>query len=354
MGAGFLLQPPGQAVLKKLDALDPILNRSVPILGLQSKTTSGKSILDLDYRRLKGEPRHGLGVHRNTIYEALLNTVKAQDLINVYWGHKVDKCLPDDKQVSIYVNDTKQDYDLCILTSGSNSHLADTLFKHRIKKAYQWGCLWTNFELPQGLPPNILQQRCRDASKMMGILPVTKMQNKYEAVLYWSMKVKDLKAICSNNFTVIKEEIKQFWPEAGVAIEPLDHSEFIPAFYNDVWTPKPYHGRLVAIGDISHGTSPQLGQGCTMALLDSWLLAKSIAKNFDALEIAIDKWWKLRRYQLAYVRHLSRFLTPLFQSENKSYSVFRDWFMAPIGHMPLFYQLQLKTLASEVFLTSIK
>jgi 2-polyprenyl-6-methoxyphenol hydroxylase-like FAD-dependent oxidoreductase len=75
VGAGFLLQPPGQMILQKLGVLQDILKVSVPIAGLQSRTVSGHTLLNLEYSRLKGESRQGLGVQRSTIYDALLERV---------------------------------------------------------------------------------------------------------------------------------------------------------------------------------------------------------------------------------------------------------------------------------------
>jgi 2-polyprenyl-6-methoxyphenol hydroxylase-like FAD-dependent oxidoreductase len=100
-----------------------------------------------------------------------------------------------------------------------------------------------------------------------------------------------------------------------------------------------------------------------MALLDAWSLAQHLPNSRDylgnsstsqhsidekSLDDVLGRWWKSRRYQLAYVRQLSKFLTPLFQSESKSCELFRDWIMAPTGKLPVFDTLQLKTLASEV------
>ena len=62
VGAGFLLQPPGQEVLRKLGVLDEVLKQAVPISGLQSKTTSGRTVLNLKYAGLKGKARSGLGI----------------------------------------------------------------------------------------------------------------------------------------------------------------------------------------------------------------------------------------------------------------------------------------------------
>jgi 2-polyprenyl-6-methoxyphenol hydroxylase-like FAD-dependent oxidoreductase len=354
VGAGFLLQPPGQAVLQELGILEKVSEHAIPILGLQSKTTSGRTILDLKYQRLNGTPRHGLGVQRSTIYDALLTEALNQRDLNFIWDSNISQCVTSHRNASIVVNETQQDYDLCILASGANSDLAEKHFKNRVKRAYGWGCLWTTFELPTTLSPNLLHQRCRKANKMMGILPVRKAGDKHEAALYWSVNSQDLNMMDALKFRAVKDEIMHFWPDTCSSIEPLEYADFIPANYNDIWTPNPFVNRLIAIGDISHSTSPQLGQGCTMALLDAWALTRFINKDDEALVDSLEQWWRGRRYQLAYVRHLSKFLTPLFQSNNRLHDVFRDWVMAPIGRLPLFDSLQLKTLASEVFLMKQK
>ncbi|GAA0858171.1 NAD(P)/FAD-dependent oxidoreductase [Aliiglaciecola litoralis] len=350
VGAGFLLQPPGQAVLHKLGILDKVLEQAVPIVGLQSKTLSGRSLLDLQYSRLKGSPRNGLGVQRSTIYQALLDEALSSSLVNMNWDSNVEECITKGDVVSVVCNETKVDYDLCVLSSGSNSTMANKYFKDRIHRPYGWGCLWTTFELPGTLAPNILHQRCESSKKMMGILPVRKSGEKYEAALYWSMKSADIEKLKRSDFPALKNEIMQFWPDAKNSLEHLGFDDFIAASYNDNWIPKPFKGRIVAIGDISHATSPQLGQGCTMALLDAWSLAKHLSKEDDSLESSLEEWWNTRKYQLSYVRQLSKFLTPLFQSESKLCEVFRDWLMAPVGRLPVFDNVQLKTLASDVLL----
>ncbi|GEA12106.1 NAD(P)/FAD-dependent oxidoreductase [Alteromonas sp. KUL49] len=350
VGAGFLLQPPGQAVLQKLGVLDSVLKYAVPISGLQSKTVSGRTVLDLDYSALKTPSYTGLGVQRNDIYQALLSKVLSTDRIKFHWGNEVTQCMPEVSKVTIVSNNEKHDFDLCILSSGANSILAYEHFSGRIHRPYGWGCLWTTIDLPQSLAPNILHQRCKGSSKMMGILPVQNIDGNYQAALYWSMKSSDIDGINGNNFGAVKNEIEQFWPDAKQSIASLQFHDFISAKYNDVWTPKPYNNRLVALGDICHATSPQLGQGCTMALLDAWVLSMQLNQNDDLLLASLDNWWAIRRNQLAYVRHLSKLLTPLFQSDSKALSLFRDWLMAPIGRLPLFNNLQLSTLASDVFL----
>ena len=87
-----------------------------------------------------------------------------------------------------------------------------------------------------------------------------------------------------------------------------------------------------------------------MALLDAWSLSNKLNEYETSIDQALGAWWKTRRTQLAYVRHMSRFLTPLYQSNSYALGLFRDNVMAPLGRLPGLYKLQLKTLASEIFL----
>lgn len=352
VGAGFLLQPPGQDILNRLGVLPDILKVSVPITALQSQTVTGRSLLDLEYQRLKGTARNGLGVQRSTIYQALLNRVVPFKNITYQWGSNISKVSEGTNRVTVVSNSDRQQFDFCILSAGANSHLADEHFPNRVKRPYGWGCFWATCVLPAGLAPNVLHQRCRNTNKMMGVLPVKRHDDGYDAALYWSAKSSDIAAFSEQDFAALKQEIMAFWPEVATSVDLLGQQDFITANYHDIWTSKPYTNRLVLIGDIAHATSPQLGQGCTMALLDAWSLGMCLPSSAKQLQKQLAKWWGTRKWQLLYVRHLSRLLTPLFQSESGLCEVFRDRLMAPIGRLPPFYGLQLNTLAGNVFLTA--
>lgn len=349
VGAGFLLQPPGQRVLAHLGVLNDIANVSIPINSLQSKTINGQTLLDLKYANLKGKQRQGLGVQRSTIHKALLQRAHQNKTIEFVWGEEVTSCQNLNDRVCVQTPNEKAMYDFCILSSGASSDLAQSHFPKRIKRPYGWGCLWTTMSLPPSLASDVLHQRCYQAENMMGILPVKKTEHGIEAALYWSMPSSQLTQLNTARFRPVLQEMKSFWPAAEMSLSALNFSDFIAAHYHDVWTPTPYHGRIVAIGDVCHGTSPQLGQGCTMALLDALSLANTI-EQYSLSPKALQIWWKSRRAQLFYVRHLSRILTPLFQSNSVVCAKARDWIMAPVGRLSMFQQLQLRTLASDIFL----
>lgn len=350
VGAGFLLQPPGQHVLDKLGVYALVSKSAIPIHGLQSKTLAGRSLLDLNYKDLGDGSLCGWGVQRSTIFDALYSTASAITNINFRWGCCVEECKNEAAHAVIKVNSDSHKHELCILSSGTQSKLPAPLFQNHRKIKYPWGCLWTTLRLPEGFSEHLLQQRCKGAAKMMGILPIKRSPEGLEAALYWSMPTKTLDGLSSEISESVKREMIDFWPEIKESIQNLDSEDFTCASYNDVWTPNPVNGRIIALGDACHGTSPQLGQGCTMALLDTLSLSLNLSKDGIPLDQALNSWWQSRRKQLAFVRHMSRFLTPLYQSENAAFGIFRDNIMAPMGRLPGLNTLQLKTLASEVFL----
>lgn len=350
VGAGFLLQPPGQQVLDILGVLDDISASAVPITRLHSQTRSGRDVLDLHYPDLAGEARHGLGIQRTTIYDALYNAAVNTEGIEIKWDCQIEQIQSRGDGVFVHVGEAEETYEFCVIASGTNSVLPNKLFPDRISRPYPWGCTWSSIRLPETLAPNTLHQRCQRADRMMGILPVLDCNGHYEAALYWSTKFSQSGIQAPQDASQLKREMIAFWPEAEASIAPLKDSEFISARYRDVWTSKPFQDRVIAIGDAAHGTSPQLGQGCTMALLDAWLLSEFLAEYRESPKDGFTAWWKARKHQLLYVRHLSRMLTPLYQSDHRSFSWFRDAILAPMGRLPWFYRLQLKTLASEVLL----
>jgi 2-polyprenyl-6-methoxyphenol hydroxylase-like FAD-dependent oxidoreductase len=105
----------------------------------------------------------------------------------------------------------------------------------------------------------------------------------------------------------------------------------------------PVDGRTVFIGDAAHAMSPQLGQGVNMALLDAEALAQALATR-SSVDESLQAYAHERRAHLAVYQRLSRWLTPLFQSERSTLAVLRDLGFGPLGRMPLARGQMLKIL----------
>ena len=70
VGAGFLLQPVGLAVLWELGLLEAALAHGAPVARLHGETVAGRAVMDMRYAEL--EPRlYGLGLQRGALFELL-------------------------------------------------------------------------------------------------------------------------------------------------------------------------------------------------------------------------------------------------------------------------------------------
>ena len=90
---------------------------------------------------------------------------------------------------------------------------------------------------------------------------------------------------------------------------------------------------LVHVGDSYHCTSPQLGQGANMALLDAFALAHALARHADRADAlaayARTRRWHVRLYQIA-----SWMFTPVYQSDSALLPILRDRVAGPLSKIP--------------------
>ena len=112
-------------------------------------------------------------------------------------------------------------------------------------------------------------------------------------------------------------------PSSTAAVEADDFSR---ATYRNVALPRWNDGPILFIGDAAHGTSPQLGQGANLGLVDAWTLADALAESADSPS-AIARFAERRSATVRFYRQASHLLTPFFQSRLTPLGWLRDAFM---------------------------
>lgn len=339
VGAAIVLQPSGLAVLRALGVDARVEARSARLDRLHVTTAKGRTIVDLRYATI--DPAwYGLGVARGVLFEALWDAL-APAGVRMLAGREVDSLVPiaDRHELAFTDGARAGPHELVIAADGARSRTAAGI-RGRSVHPYRWGALFHVGAFPDTAE---LNQVGDGARRFMGVLPM----GAGRASLFWSLRADRLDAWRAG-FAAWREEAMRLDPRAASIIEGIGAPEqvlFAPYF--DVRMKRPYADRgppLVAIGDAAHATSPQLGQGSNLALIDALALAACLGEHADPAA-ALRAYHARRRRHLAYYQRATRWLTPLFQSDSRVLGWLRDLFMPLAMRLPPTRRLMTSSMA---------
>jgi 2-polyprenyl-6-methoxyphenol hydroxylase-like FAD-dependent oxidoreductase len=194
--------------------------------------------------------------------------------------------------------------------------------------------------------PSELRQRYDGTRTMLGVLPVgTRPEHGGRwLTFYYSLPGARVDAFDGAALAAMHADVAKLWPELAERTRTIiDATQLNRARYRDVVLKKPWRDRLVFIGDAAHGMSPQLGQGVNMALLDAQALAEALRTHAD-VDRALAHYARMRASHIAVYQWMSRWLTPLFQSDFAMFGTLRDRVFGPFGQMPFARREMLKIL----------
>jgi salicylate hydroxylase len=329
LGSGLLLQPGGQAVLDALGLGAEIraLGRTVHRL-YGKETRSGRVVLDVPYAPL-GAGVHAIGVHRAALFGVLYRAVQAERL-PIETGVEIagiDRARGGLPLLQLSNSSPRGPFDLVVDALGSRSAIAESLFGPRLHAPLAWGALWATLPWPTaGFDPLTLEQRYARANRMIGVLPIGRrvMDGPEEAAFFWSLKAADLSRWQAAGLEPWKDEVRVLWPETAPLLAAITNpSQLVFASYGHHTLALPVADRIAILGDAAHATSPQLGQGANMALLDAAALAAAMAST-DDLPTALADYARTRRWHVRLYQTLGAVLTPFYQSDSAALPMLRD------------------------------
>ncbi len=322
VGAAIVIQPSGLAVLGHLGRAAEVVSAGARIERLHVTKPSGRTILDLRYATLDPD-WFGLGIARGALFTALL-AAATEAGARVVAGTPIAGCEADDHGRWFVDAEGRRrgPFSLVIAADGARSTVAGALPSRRVKP-YRWGAL---FHVGPASAGDTLIQVADGARRFMGVLPM----GGGLASLFWSLRGDRVDAWRAG-FDSWRHEAIRMHPAAEALVETNARPEdvlFAPYF--DVTTRAPHTvdpggSGFVVIGDAAHATSPQLGQGTNLALLDAWHLAEAIAAGHaETLGVVLGAYAAARKRQLRYYQRATRWLTPLFQSDSRVLGALRD------------------------------
>ena len=328
VGSGLILQPVGMHVLDAIGAGEAMRALGARIERLYGRNVPGdRIVLDVRYACLGAKAGQGLAVHRGALFEALLKRAQEagaafelkRDVRGISGGRLV---FADGTQSALF--------DLVIDALGARSALS------RPGTLLPYGALWASLDWPAaGFDAFTLEQRYQQARKMAGVLPIGKLSpdGKAQAAFFWSLKHDQVAAWRAAPLAAWKHQVRGLWPATAPFLDQIRaHDDLVFAAYAHRTLASPLSCDVVHVGDSWHCTSPQLGQGANMALLDAYALAHALESQ-DDLAIALGEYERLRLWHIRLYQAASFLFTPAYQSDSAAMAWVRDWIVSPLARV---------------------
>jgi 2-polyprenyl-6-methoxyphenol hydroxylase-like FAD-dependent oxidoreductase len=368
VGAGITIQPVGLHVLCRLGLHNHVLARGARIDRLLCETKERKPILDLTYASL-GEGLFGIGLHRGVLFEALVGAAQQHPNITIATGTEIVDLeradLPNGRggrERRSWLVDVNRDrhgpHELVIVADGARSQLRDDTSTSKRVVPYPWGALWfvgndpskRNADGTREPRASTCHQVVDGSRRFVGMLPTGRLpvsRGRLEAgtdpnqpsprlvSLFWSIRCDRVAEWRKRGLQAWKDEVAEMAPDAEPIVEQIDdEGQVLFAQYHDVVMHRWHTRNVVYLGDAAHATSPQLGQGCNLALWDAMVLNDAIADERQDLAAALAEYSRRRAGHLGFYQVATRLLTPLFQSDTEEFGRLRDLAMPVMAKVP--------------------
>ena len=351
VGAGITIQPTGQHVLARLGLYDHVVGRGARIERLLCETPKGKAIVDLSYATI-AEDLFGVGLHRGVLFEALYGAVRRETNIVLRTGVEVvDLARADEKRKWLVdvARDRHGPHELVIVADGARSQLRDDTSTSKRVERYPWGALWFVARDPNPADSpraRVLHQVCDGNQTFLGLLPTGRGPVSEESILvpsqrlvslFWSIRGDRVDAWKKDGIVAWKKRVRELTKDADEILDQIsDENQMLFASYHDVVMHRWSTRNVVYLGDAAHATSPQLGQGCNLALWDAMVLADELSAEPRDVARALDRYTRTRRGHLAFYQLATRWLTPFFQGDEAWFGQLRDFGMPLMTKLSFF------------------
>ena len=352
VGAGIIIQPTGQAVLARLGLLDTIMARGARLDRLWLRSPNGRTLVDLHYAAVD-RAWFGIGIHRGVVFEALLSAARAEPHITVNTGQPIRGLRHDGPRtyITTAAGGEHGPFDLIVIADGATSELRAAAGKTTRDTMYPWGALWFVAEDRDRVFTRELYQVAVGAKQLYGVLPTGFGPGGDVPVvsLFWSIAARELESWRARGLAAWKTDVLALDARVRFVLDAVTSQDQVTfARYRDVVMPRWHDRNVVFIGDAAHATSPQLGQGANLALVDALLLADALVgakASGRAIETALERYTRERRQHLRHYQWMTRALTPLFQSSSRVFGWLRD-VTFPLGNaFPPTRNLMIRTMA---------
>jgi 2-polyprenyl-6-methoxyphenol hydroxylase-like FAD-dependent oxidoreductase len=356
VGAGVLLQPSGQIVLRRMGLLDEVAAAAERVDRLTAVTYAGRTLIDLPYREI--DPSwHALGVRRGALFDVLHRAAVAAG-VKIAPGVRIVRCIRADRALTPALSRSTRrgsdartrllddagrvvaDADFVIAADGSRSTLRSTSRQPKFVYRYPHGAIWLTGRCPDSVR-NRLYQVTRGTQQLCGLLPT----GGGEASLFWSARQDEWPAIRARGFTAFRDDCVRLCPPAEQTLAGVDSFDDVRfTTYRHVHMPRWHNAGMIFLGDAAHAMSPHLGQGINLALLDAAEFAAAVEES-ETFSEAAELAHRRRRRQTSFYAAVTAALSPFFQSRGMIKGWGRDVVLPLMPKVRPLRRLMIQTMA---------
>ncbi len=348
-GAGVIIQPVGLQALESLEILQEVeaLGQRINHLRGYAGFKQRRQVIAADYSLLTGHFNYSLGINRSALWSILFKKVQASNVtleIDVHIVNLSYQVIDGSDKIDdiMVIDDSNQErgcFDLVIDASGANSILRRYANTNGDVQVLQYGSMYAKLELPEDSVYNTdaLTIYTGDNNQGVGLMPTGRLQRGHCKTISMFFNIDWQRFSESNNqganekwsqesFDAWKQSIIERLPTIEHLMKQLTHvDQLYSAKFKHCTLAQPFGERIVFVGDAAHCSSPQLGQGINMSLIDSLILTQALQKPND-INAAIKSYAKARARQVWFYQTLAKFITPIYQSDNSIAILARDHF----------------------------
>lgn len=315
VGAGILLQPAGQQVLAAMGLLETALQQAERITEIRVRTHRGHSLVNLRYDEWQAG-QCAYGIHRGRLFATLQQALSG---VERHLGTRIQQQI--NRPGGAFIIDAKGHeygpFDWVFGCDGGGSMLRQNSGLSFREHRYACGAFWYigHTKRVRGQ----LFQATKGAQRLCGLLPT----GDGECSFFWGATAAEAAAMRAD-FGGWKTAAHQLFPESEDILHALQSpDELIFTTWRHLSLPRVGSERLLFLGDAAFASSPHLGQGVNLGLLDAWVYDQALAQTND-LRAAAELYVQLRQQQRRFYAGLTYLLSPFFQSTIKGWGTLRD------------------------------
>lgn len=337
-GAGVSLWPNATRVLAQMALLQKCLEKSTPLFSLELKNLQGKILL---HTRIDHEETPVLCMRRPDLLAILHEEVSEK---SIFLNHNCKKITAAGAKVAIeFEGQEARVFDAVVGADGARSLVRAYVTCLTQEPVYRGYTIWrgvTEFDL--GAHSSSMIQEIWGSGRRFGILPIG------GKALCWYATDTRPKGRGDSSEKHKSELLRLFsgWPDPILEIIRTTPShEILRNDAADLGLRGPWFNHNVAIiGDAAHPLTPNVGQGCCLALEDSWVLSQALQNTGEPnrIERAFERFGRARRKRVPAIVRTTRWIGSVAQTKSKAAVFIRDQLLP--AFFPLVFELAVRPI----------